>query len=151
MLKCHFSPKVKIGETCCSRGRAWFAFSFLLNKVGDLSFFLAWFHSLTPPLYAVILKIYVRKKGYRERSIRSHHSWTQIFSSRSRTRGIFVVSAFQDVCPCHKTNITLFLLNNTIHLFCYFKNYVKAVLFVPAKRSVNRWNKLVLDRWSRND
>ena len=58
---------------------------------------------------------------------------------------------FHVVCLCHKTNIKLFLLNNTIHLFCYFKNYVKAVLPVPAKRSVNRWNKVVLVRGSRND
>ena len=33
----------------------------------------------TPPLCAVEIykKIYVRKKSYREKSIRSHHSWTQ--------------------------------------------------------------------------
>ena len=43
MLKCHFSPTVKVkpryGGDVLSRGRAWFAFSFLLNEVGDLSFF----------------------------------------------------------------------------------------------------------------
>ena len=43
MLKCHFSPRVKVkpryrGDVL-SRGRAWFAFCFLLNEVGDLSFF----------------------------------------------------------------------------------------------------------------
>ena len=43
MLKCNFSPRVKVkpryrGDVL-SRGRAWFAFCFLLNKVGDLSFF----------------------------------------------------------------------------------------------------------------
>ena len=45
MLKCHFSPTVKVkpryrGDVL-SRGRAWFAFCFLLNEVGDLSFYLA--------------------------------------------------------------------------------------------------------------
>ena len=55
------------------------------------------------------------------------------------------------MCLCHKTNIKLFLLIDIIHLFCYFKNYFKAVLPAPAKRSVNRRNKHVLDRCSRND
>ena len=43
MLKCHFSPRVKVKLHCqgyvLSRGRARCAFCFLLNKVGDLSFF----------------------------------------------------------------------------------------------------------------
>ena len=43
MQKCHFSPRVKVkpryrGDVL-SRGRAWFAFCFLLNEGGDLSFF----------------------------------------------------------------------------------------------------------------
>ena len=43
MQKCRFSPRVKVkpryrGDVL-SRGRAWFAFCFLLNEVGDLSFF----------------------------------------------------------------------------------------------------------------
>ena len=42
-LKCHSSPRVKVkpryrGDVL-SRGRARFAFCFLLNEVGDLSFF----------------------------------------------------------------------------------------------------------------
>ena len=138
---------MKIGETCCSRGRAWFAFSFLLNKVGDLSFFFGMISfSYSSSLCCNFKNLRQKKKVTGKEVIVAITRGHKIFSSRSRTRGIFVFSAFQDVCPCHKTNITLFLLNNTIHLFCYFKNYVKAVLFVPAKRSVNRWNKLVLDR-----
>ena len=43
MLKCHFSPRVKVKPRyrggVLLRGRAWFAFCFLLNEVGDLSFF----------------------------------------------------------------------------------------------------------------
>ena len=42
MLKCHFSPRVKVKPRCRGyvllKGRAWFAFCFLLNVVGDLSF-----------------------------------------------------------------------------------------------------------------
>ena len=45
MLNFHFSPRVKVkpryrGDVL-SRGRAWFAYGFLGNEVGDLSFFLA--------------------------------------------------------------------------------------------------------------
>ena len=58
---------------------------------------------------------------------------------------------FHDVCLCHKTNIQLFLLVNTLHLFCFFKNYFKAVLPVPAKRRVNGWNKHALDMCSCKD
>ena len=52
-------------------------------------------------------------------------------------REIMMVSPFQDVCLCHKTTIKLFLLINSIHLIRYFKNYSKAVLPVPVKRSMN--------------
>ena len=43
MLKCHFSPRVKVkpryrGDVLL-RGRAWFAFCFLPNEFRDLSFF----------------------------------------------------------------------------------------------------------------
>ena len=55
------------------------------------------------------------------------------------------------MCLCHKTNIKLFLLIDIIHLLCYFKNYFKAMLPPPAKRSVNLRNKHALDRCSRND
>ena len=75
----------------------------------------------------------------------------KILSSRSCAQRIFLVNSFQDVCLCHKTNIKLFLLIDIIHLFCYFKNYFKAVLPAPAKRSVNWRNKHALDRCSRND
>ena len=53
---------------------------------------------------------------------------------------------FHVVCQCYKTNIKSSLLNHTIYLFCYFKYYVKSVPPVSAKRSVNRWNKFILDR-----
>ena len=35
-----------------------------------------------------------------------------------------------------------------MHLFCYFKNFFKAVLLAPAKRSVNFRNKHALERCS---
>ena len=47
---------------------------------------------------------------------------------------------------CHKTKFELFLLIDILHLFCYFKNYFKAVLLTPAKSSVNFRNKHALDR-----
>ena len=55
------------------------------------------------------------------------------------------------MCLCHKTNVQLFLLVNTLHLFDFFKNYFKAVLPVPVKRRVNGWNKDALDRCSSKD
>ena len=62
----------------------------------------------------------------------------KILSPRSRTRQIFLVNTFSGRVPqCHKTTIKLFLLIDTIHLFCYFKNYFKAVLPAPAKCSMN--------------
>ena len=60
-------------------------------------------------------------------------------SPRDHAREEYLLSVpFHVVCRCHKTNIKLFLLNHTIHLFCCFKNYVKSVPPVPAKRRVNR-------------
>ena len=56
MLKCHFSPRVKVkpryrgGELL--RGRAWFVFCFLLNEVGDLSFL---WHNFIPLLLLFVL------------------------------------------------------------------------------------------------
>ena len=100
MLKCHFSPRVKVKpryrEDVLSRGRAWFAFCFLLNAVDDLSFFWALFYSLTPPLCAVkTIKNFRQKKKVTGKTVfaaitRGH----KIVSSRSRTGGIFIVSAF---------------------------------------------------------
>ena len=40
---------------------------------------------------------------------------------------------------------------NNIHLFCYFKNYFKAVLTVPVKSSVNWRNKHAFNRCSCKD
>ena len=85
VLNCHVSPRVKvkprydpISGRRLLRGRAWFAFCFLLNEVGDLSFF--WHKYLTPPLCAVkkIKKFTSEKKVTGKKAIRSYHSWTQI-------------------------------------------------------------------------
>ena len=48
---------------------------FLLNEVGDLYFFCITYSSSL--CCKTLKKIYVRKKSYREKCIRSHHSWTQ--------------------------------------------------------------------------
>ena len=45
----------------------------------------------------------------------------------------------------------MFLLVNALHLFCFFENYFKAVVPVPAKRRVNGCNKNALDRCSCKD
>lgn len=58
-------------------------------------------------------------------------------------------SVFYDVHLRRKTNTKLFLLYHIVHLFCYFKNYVKAAFPVPAKRIVDPKNKSVLDRRGR--
>ena len=88
------------------------------------------------------------QKSYCEKTICSHLSWTQSYVLEvTHPRNIFrQIIPFHNVC--HKTNIKLFLLVDTLHLFRYFKNYFKAVLPVPAKHSVNRWNKHGIDRCS---
>ena len=47
-----------------------------------------------------------------------------------RARGIGLVNAFHDVCLCRKIDIKLFLLGNTLYLFCYkrLKKYFKVLL-----------------------
>ena len=62
----------------------------------------------------------------------------KIMSSRSRTRGILLSQYLFMTCASaiKQTSDCLFLVS-ILHLFCYIKNYFKAVLSVPAKRSVN--------------
>ena len=79
-----------------SRGRAWFAFCFLLNEVGDLSFFGIILFSYSSFLCCKkkITKLTPEKKVTGKEVFVAITRGHKIVSSRSRAQGIFVVSAF---------------------------------------------------------
>ena len=103
MLKSHFSPRVKVKpryrRDLLSRGQAWFAFCFLLNEVGDLSFSGHYF-ILTPLCAVKNVKNLSQKKKVTGKKVfvaitRGHKN----VPSRSGTGGKFVVSAFSCRVP----------------------------------------------------